>query len=128
VLSYSRGDFARAIAYYERSLGLQREQGNLWGIAAALNNLGNVWSFQGDFGRAAALLLGAAAAIRTRYGNPSWQTDRLLHRATIDAIRATRISLGEDTFATAWAAGAALPLERAVAAALDPREDGERAS
>ena len=54
-LAYTQGDYGSAQAFYEESLTLQREIGNLWGIANSLNSLGNVSSAQGDYSAARAL-------------------------------------------------------------------------
>jgi hypothetical protein len=43
----------------------------------------------------------------------------VLHAGHDRAVRAMRDALGEESFATAWAAGRALPLEEAVTLALE---------
>src|SRR5262245_15581222 len=59
---------------------------------------------------------GAAAALREAIGVPLRPTDRAVHDRGLAAARA---GLGEAAFAIAWAAGRAMPLEQAVADALE---------
>ena len=61
-------------------------------------------------------LWAAADAIRTAAGVPSGDPDA---RQAADMAKA-KTSLGERSYAEAWAAGAALTLDHAVAAALAP--------
>jgi hypothetical protein len=74
--------------------------------------------------RRAARLLGAAAALLATAGllqpTPGWRDDHA--RATA----AARAQVDEQTFAAAWAEGRAMPLEQAVAYALEEAA-GERA-
>jgi hypothetical protein len=60
-------------------------------------------------------LCAAVAAMRTAIGAPLPPPERATYDATVATARA---ALGEDTFAAAWAAGQALPLEQAIAEAL----------
>jgi predicted ATPase/class 3 adenylate cyclase/DNA-binding CsgD family transcriptional regulator len=57
-------------------------------------------------------LLAAADVARSEMGHPRPPVDEPGHRATLDALRR---SLGDDGFAAAWAEGAALSLDEAVA-------------
>jgi len=59
----------------------------------------------------AARLFGAAAALRNVIGAPLSPISRITYDRT---VAATREALGKITFAAAWAAGQALPLEQAV--------------
>ena len=65
--------------------------------------------------RRAARLLGAAEALRTTLGAPLPPVGRPAYEAV---VQQARLALGQTTFATARAAGWALPLERAIAEAL----------
>ncbi len=52
VLAYTQGDDGSAQAFYEESLTIFREIGDLRGIATSLNGLGHVSYDQGDYGSA----------------------------------------------------------------------------
>lgn len=54
-LAYVQGDNAEAISFLRESLPLLRERENTWGVAAVLNNLGDVVRSQGDEEQAIAL-------------------------------------------------------------------------
>ncbi|HIA37088.1 MAG TPA: tetratricopeptide repeat protein, partial [Flavobacteriales bacterium] len=49
---YLRGDYAKAIDYYTRSLKIKEEIGDKKGISASLNNIGNIYKNQGDYANA----------------------------------------------------------------------------
>lgn len=109
--------FAAAFAVLQESLrvAVEMKQEKL-GIATSLEGIGwaAVASGHEEFG---ATVLAAAAALRARVGGvesniPSWRT---YHQA---AITQARTLLGEAAFDLAWAAGAALSLDRAIALAL----------
>jgi hypothetical protein len=71
---------------------------------------------EGTRAEQAARLLGAAAALRERVGAPH----RTWGRAHIEwAVAEARLTLGEERWTTAYAVGRALPLEEAIAEALD---------
>ncbi len=53
-LAYGQSDYARAAAWHEASLALQRDLGDKAGLAASLTNLGNIAWSQGDYVRAQA--------------------------------------------------------------------------
>jgi hypothetical protein len=65
---------------------------------------------------AAAMLFGAAEAIRDALGTPLPPVDRADHDRCLAAVRA---ALGEEAFAAASAEGRAMELEQAVAYALE---------
>jgi predicted ATPase len=67
----------------------------------------------------AARLGGAAAALREALGIPLSPLQPHLRADHELAMQALRAALGEEVFAAAWAAGRALPLEEAVAQALE---------
>ena len=73
------------------------------------------WRRPGASAERAARLYGAAAALRERLGAAVVPWERPAHERDLAAVRA---ALGPAAFAAAWAAGAALPLEAAVAEAL----------
>jgi tetratricopeptide (TPR) repeat protein len=150
-----QGDHARALALCEEALALSRELGAKWGIANSLNNLGTVVYRQGDYARVRALveeslllsrdigardlvatgleclawvaaahgqpqqaawLGGAAEELRQALGVPLLPEQRSCHDEVLQAMRA---ALGQAAFAAAWAEGRALPLEAAIASALE---------
>ena len=113
-----QGDYARAAALLQESLALRRQAGHKRGIARCLEGLAGVGGARGQAGRAARLY-GAAAALREAIGVPLPPADRAVHDRGLAAARA---GLGEAAFAIAWAAGQALPLEQAVADALEPAD------
>jgi hypothetical protein len=62
-------------------------------------------------------LWGAATAVRAGIGAPLAPGERALQERSLAPVRA---ACGEEAFAAAWAAGAALSLEQALAEALAP--------
>jgi predicted ATPase/DNA-binding NarL/FixJ family response regulator len=115
---WRQGDAARALAYLRESLGLRRALGNRLSIAECLEAVAMVAAGTNEPERAARLL-GAAAGLRDAGGTPLPPVERPDHEASAAAARS---ALGEAAFAAAWAAGAALTLEQAVAEALGARE------
>ncbi len=105
---------AVAPAYLRESLGLRRAISDRLGIAECLEGLATVAVGQHQPERATRLL-GAAEALRQAIGAPLPPVERLAFEATMQAARAP---LGEQAFATAWAAGRALPLEHVIDEAL----------
>jgi hypothetical protein len=104
-------------------LALMRDRGDrgpiLWGLRA----LGG-WCVAAGQPARAARLFGAEAAARA--GAPiatmePWAAAQAARSAT--AVAAARAGLGAAAFAAAWATGAALPLEQAVADALEDAPD-----
>ena len=109
-----QGDDAGAAPQIGRALVVFRELADREATAHLLEGI--AWLVQRS-GRAetAARLLGAAAGLRAADGIPL----ALLHREGHDPATAeTRAALGDAAFGAAWAAGAALPVEDAVAEAL----------
>jgi non-specific serine/threonine protein kinase len=109
-----QGDDPRAAPQFGRALVVFRELADREATAHLLEGI--AWLIQRS-GRAetAARLLGAAAGLRAADGIRL----ALLHREGHDPAAAeTRAALGDAAFAAAWAAGAALPVEEAVAEAL----------
>ena len=82
--------------------------------------LGSLANAQGKPERAARLF-GAAEALREAAGAPMPPIERGdYEREVTDVLDA----LGEDTFTAAWAAGRAMPLEQAIAYALQGNSTG----
>jgi non-specific serine/threonine protein kinase len=111
-----QGDLARATAYQRQSLRLAWEYGEMRLIVEALEAAART-AVVADRGLAAARLFAAAERCRDLTGIGRWTS---FARTSYErAVAAARAALGEAAFAAAWAAGRALPLERAVAEALD---------
>ncbi|MEZ4564010.1 MAG: tetratricopeptide repeat protein [Thermomicrobiales bacterium] len=114
-----QGDHARAIALYRESLELQAEVGDLRGIAWSLERIPALpvaWQWPEQ----AAQLFGAAAAARDAAGLPLPPAGRDWYDRAVAEVQA---HLGEAAFRAAWAAGRALPLPQAIAAALALGDD-----
>lgn len=101
-------------AYFAESLALRREQAHRPGIAASLAGLARVAATAGAPERAARLLA-AADAVREAGGVTVAPDERVDDERLLATARAV---LGPVAFATAWAAGRALPIEQVVAEAL----------
>lgn len=109
------GDRAAARAHYRESLALRQAVGYQRGVTVALDGLARLALAEGRVAHAVRLF-GAAERARAAVGAPLSPLERApLERATARA----RDALGDATFAAAWAEGAALPLEAAVALALE---------
>ncbi|HWQ11215.1 MAG TPA: tetratricopeptide repeat protein [Roseiflexaceae bacterium] len=111
----ARGDVARTRALIVECLALARELGYQQGFSWGLGEAAALASFQGQ-AEQAARLLGAAETLREASNIPIWPDDRARYEQIVAAVRA---ALGDEDFAAAWSAGAALTLEQAVAEALE---------
>jgi predicted ATPase/class 3 adenylate cyclase len=109
-LAADEGNTARAAELFGESLCLHAEYGDHHGISYALLDLGEL-AADGTRPEVAARLLGAAEALREAGGRELEPADRVKHDRYV--ARATA-DLGAEAFATAWAAGRALPLEQAI--------------
>jgi hypothetical protein len=110
-----QGDLAAARQLLEESLAIFRTQGKKGGIGRVLERLAAVAVAQAEPERAARLF-GSAEGLREAMGAPLPPAERAEHERSVAAVRT---SLGEETFATAWAAGRAMPMEEAVSYALE---------
>jgi predicted ATPase/class 3 adenylate cyclase len=114
VAERGRGDYARAASLSRAALAIRWERANLPGTAEELVSMADVAAGLGDPERAVRLL-GAAARLRESHGLPGLEA----YNATHDkVVRTTRLALGDNVFAEAWAAGQALRLEEAIAEAM----------
>jgi tetratricopeptide (TPR) repeat protein len=110
-----RGEYRRAAALVAESLRLSRDLGARDQVAHGLETAAWVAAAQGQ-AHLATCLGGHADALREALGVPVL----LEHRASHDqAVRTMRAMLGEAAFVAAWAEGRALPLEEAIALALE---------
>ncbi len=109
-----QGDLDGALSRYRESLRLSRELGDKLRIERELVAIASISAARGQMTRAARQL-GAAAALRQTIGSDQHPLDR---DATAAAEQAARDALGDD-FARITALGRAMPLEQALADALD---------
>jgi predicted ATPase len=109
------GDAERADHLYADSLHLWEELSNRLGIASCLEGWAEVALAQ-DRPARVARLCAAAAALRDAIGALMWPVERASYNRTLAAAQA---QLDAAAFAAAWEEGRALPLEEAVALALE---------
>jgi predicted ATPase/DNA-binding CsgD family transcriptional regulator len=135
LLAVAAGDYKAAHALFAESLVLFQGLDERPGIAAALAGMGGVRAGAAAHSRHpagarpggrdalehAARLLGAATALLTDMGAVLEGKDRAPYELAVAGVRST---LGAAAFAQAWAADQALPLEDAIALALQPLPDG----
>jgi predicted ATPase len=114
-LARQGGDLTTAMTLQRQGLALARALGDPYRIAETLEYLVNLVGTRGQ-GEQAALLLGAAAALRESIGAPQPSVERALNEQEVAEARA---ALGEEAWAAAYTAGRALPLEEAIAEALE---------
>jgi predicted ATPase/DNA-binding NarL/FixJ family response regulator len=122
-LASLQGDYERAAALLREGLLLRQEQNDKQGSALCVEGLGCVASMLGHAERAARLF-GVVDALRESIG-----AGPLFHWAIMrdEAVAAARTRLGEDAYAAACTEGRALPLDEAIAYALEPERVQPRA-
>ncbi|MDQ5852092.1 MAG: tetratricopeptide repeat protein, partial [Chloroflexota bacterium] len=113
-------DFAGAKLRFQKTLVQAREKrGAEVGIAYCLEGLAAVagaLATAPEHGAWAAWLFGAAEVLRERLGSPLYAAERAKYEEHVAAARA---QLGEAAWEAAWAEGRAMPLEQAIAYALE---------
>jgi hypothetical protein len=109
-----QGDHALARALYEEGLALARELRERLVISTFLEGLARLAGAHGQ-PRYGAQLFGAANGLGEP-GMPRALSEQAEYEQAIVALRA---ALGEEAFAAAWAEGRALPLDEAIALALE---------
>ncbi|HZO87057.1 MAG TPA: tetratricopeptide repeat protein [Chthonomonadaceae bacterium] len=114
-LARLEGQYERASALHKESLAQFCALGAKLGIAESLEGLAGVASARGDFARAAPLW-GAAEALREALRAPLLPFARGAYHHEVATARS---ALGEEAFAEARAQGHVMPLEQAVAFALE---------
>src|SRR5207249_11721608 len=110
-----QGDYEVARAFYRQGLALSQELKSGLTIAQNLAGLAAAWQAQGQTERAARLF-GAADALREVISTPMDPTE---HEVFDPPMAAARAALGEAAFAAVHAEGRAMPLEQAIADALE---------
>jgi len=108
-------DWDRAMARLGESLEVRREIGDQSGSAWCLERLAAIALAQGQTEKAARLF-GAGAALRASIRSVIDPVDQPAYDSKLKSLRA---SLGKERFAAAWDEGRALPLEQAIAYALE---------
>jgi hypothetical protein len=111
----ARGEYERAATYLREALQSSHALGARGLLAEALGGMAWVAVAEGQAARAARLG-GAAEALREVLGAALYP---LLSPGHDQAVAAMRGALGVEAFAAAWAEGRALPLDEAVALALE---------
>lgn len=113
-IARDEGRFTGAIPLYHQALQIDRERVNLWDIAFDLEGLATVEAAIGAAERAA-VLDGAAAAIRERIHAPLHAVARARNQAYTEAARR---QLEEEYWICAWSRGRAMTLEQTIDYAL----------
>ncbi len=113
-VAHRAGEHERALAAYQESVALTHDHGDRRFLTNALAGIACVAASQRRFERAAHLFA-ATAVLREELGLgvESWQ--RMRHE---QAIASAREGLDPEAFAATWAAGEAILLDDAIAAAL----------
>jgi predicted ATPase/class 3 adenylate cyclase len=122
-LALERGDYAAARALCGESLQISKAHGVKWGTVYALETHARLTA-AGDAPRHAAMLLGAASALRKAMGAPLPPCYRPALERLHTMVRST---LGLGDFDSAWTQGEVMSLEQAVGFALsagDPEGQG----
>ena len=111
-----RGEFARAVVLYRVSLAGHRELHERRFVAEALRGLATVAAALGE-GEDAARLAGADAAVRGEIGAPfTPEPERIAFERVLLGVR---VSLGDVSFAEAWAIGRGTSAEDATERAAE---------
>lgn len=122
-VAQAQDDEVQTAQRFAQGLSLAGEIGDRANAAYCLEGLAEVAMARGEATRAARLF-GAAAALLQASGALAYAyvPDRSLYERTVAAARA---QLGEAVFGAAWAAGWALPLDQAIAEALEQAAAGQ---
>jgi len=118
------GGSQQSASLYQQSLALNRVLGNREGIAGDLAGLAEVASLLGQPERSARLF-GAVEKLREVGNTRISPLRRAEYERIVGSIRA---HLDEATFAEAWAQGCAMPLEQAIAFAVETKHESPPAT
>ncbi len=108
------GDAGQAHGLFARSLAFGQEHGDRFNAPACLRGVAAVVMASGDAATAIRLSAAADQLVATT-GAVRWPAERLGGAVSLDDLRAVS---GQEAFAAAWAAGAALPADEAIRMAL----------
>ena len=114
-IAQDQGDHGPARRWYRESLSVRRALMDKQGVAESFEAMGVLAVAEGQPVRAARLL-SAAHYLREVIGTPMGPMHRTAHERVVAEVRT---ALGEEVFAAAWTEGRALPLEAAIALALE---------
>jgi predicted ATPase/DNA-binding XRE family transcriptional regulator len=116
-IALAQGDQRQASTHLATSLSLLQELGDSIGVIACLTSVACLATLQGE-ASTAAQLFGAVASQREATHTPPWKD--LLYAATVQHYYAlAQQQLSPPAWASAWAAGQAMTLSEAVAAAQE---------
>ena len=128
VVKLFQGDDARARVLFKESLVIRQELRDQAGIAECIEGFAMLPAGSEQHRpedtldpQRAAVLFGAAAALRVAIGAPLPPVDRPAYDRHLTVARAR---LDEAAWMAAWAEGWAMPLERVIAYALEQHSDG----
>jgi tetratricopeptide (TPR) repeat protein len=110
--SLDQGDLASAMQRYTESLTLSQQCGHTRESAGTLHNMGEVARHQGDYER-------AAEQLRELIDAPRAPVE---HKRHLDLVARTRAELSPEAFEGVWKDGRRMPLEEAIAYALNGDE------
>ncbi|MEO7910314.1 MAG: tetratricopeptide repeat protein [Roseiflexaceae bacterium] len=117
-VAQAQGEYVRAGALHRASLRIFRDLGQQRDSLLCLEGLALVAEAQEHTNRSA-VLYGAVAALREVTGAQVPPLDRASYTRSVDRVQA---GLGQAAFVAAWGEGHAMPLEQAIAYALDERD------
>jgi hypothetical protein len=112
--------FAEALAVYRETIRTWQEVGQRAAVAHELESMAFVARAVGE-ARRAAVLLGAAEALRERINAPMAPAEQVEHARETDKLRE---QMDAAELAAAWAEGQAMTMDEAVEYALEPYEPG----
>ena len=108
------GDYERAREYYCEALRIRRDLGLPRGYAYSFEHLADIAEIEKRYEHAIQLLA-AADTLRVRLGAP---VDQVNQQANKDALTRLRARVGDVVYELAWAKGATMTTEQAIALAL----------
>ena len=114
LVASAQGDYASTRTCWRESLTLYQQIGNRNGIAWILQMFARLTAKESRWEQAA-LLWGAAEALREVIGSPLALNERELYE---QEVATARQALNEETFTTAWAKGRVMTLDEVIASAL----------
>ena len=112
--AFDRGDYARARALFCEGLRIRRELGLQRGYAYSFEYIADVDEVEKRYEQAVQLLA-AANTLRVRIGAP---VEQINQKENENALTRLRAQLGDVVFELAWAKGATMTTEQAIALAL----------
>ena len=112
--AFDRGDYARARTLFRDGLRIRRDLGLQRGYAYSFEYIADVDEVEKRYERAVQLLA-AANTLRVRIGAP---VEQINQKENENALTRLRAQLGDVVFELAWAKGATMSTEQAIALAL----------